>query len=79
VIRVNREVNRISENNEREREREKERKERRMCWEKLAIPKDVCSGKMDIETSPMRAVEISIDSQLGGIPSVVSAPMPLAP
>jgi len=46
-----------------------------MCAEKITIPKDVCLGEMDIETSPSaRTLEISIDSQLGRILNVVSAP-----
>lgn len=41
---------------QRERERDEARKrERRVRSEKITIPKDVCSGEMDIETSPMRA------------------------
>lgn len=46
-----------------------------MCSKKITIPKDVCSREMDIEISDARTVEISIDSQLGRIPSVVSAPI----
>lgn len=36
-------------------ERKNGKGERRMCSEKITIPKDVCSREMDIEISSMRA------------------------
>lgn len=39
----------------RRKEKWKRKRERRMCSEKITIPKDVCSREMDIEISSMRA------------------------
>lgn len=60
------------------RERDEARKrERRMCSEKITIPKDgLFEGNGYRDLSDACIVEISIDSQLGRIPSVVSAPIP---
>lgn len=58
-------------------ERRRKRRGTNVPVEKITIPKDVCSREMDIEISrDARTVEISIDSQLGRIPSVVPAPIP---
>ena len=54
--------------------REVRKRERRMCSEKITISKDVCSGEMDTESSPMCTVEICIDFQLDREDSLRSFP-----